>query len=259
MKLRRILILPLGIAVIALLVLFGPTVANGDKASGSDKGDGDGASRLKELEEAMATLQNDHKRLADALAHQAKASPPIGSVTAFAGPLPATEAARKAWEANIGWLLCDGRMIGGPEYQELRAALGKNNLPDFRGYFLRGIDVAIDGKTTSGRDKEGIRLAGHQQSYLTALPRNPFQTGPQSDNPVYRRLDFKHEHVFVIGNGASASYFEGSIPPGNRGPKPENQYPTRKVEGNHTHTVASGGDPETRPINAAVYWIIKFK
>src|SRR5579883_1079850 len=119
MKLRRLLALFLGSTAVALLVLFGPTVASGDKTSGADKGVGDNASRLKDLEEALAKLQRDHKWLADALAHQAKASPPIGSVTAFAGPLPPTEAARKAWESKIGWLLCDGRTAEGPEYQEL--------------------------------------------------------------------------------------------------------------------------------------------
>ena len=29
--------------------------------------------------------------------------------------------------------------------------------------------------------------------------------------------------------------------------------------GHHTHTVTAGGDRETRPVNVAIYWIIKLR
>lgn len=70
-------------------------------------------------------------------------SVPIGSVIAFAGPVP------------TGWLECDGRAIDGDEYPALFAAIGTAwgdgsscrfgttgdaCLPDLRGQFLRGAD-----------------------------------------------------------------------------------------------------------------------
>jgi hypothetical protein len=38
----------------------------------------------------------------------------------------------------------------------------------------------------------------------------------------------------------------------------EGPSPPTTTDGAHQHTVASGGDPETRPMNISVYWIIKY-
>ncbi|MCF6282669.1 MAG: phage tail protein [Candidatus Polarisedimenticolaceae bacterium] len=91
------------------------------------------------------------------------AASPVGGVMAFAGVLGAPQPATatppdtptektnfitdpiEAW----GWMLCDGRQLTPSEYPELFTVLGyfyggkdeRFNIPDYRGYFLRGIDA----------------------------------------------------------------------------------------------------------------------
>jgi microcystin-dependent protein len=88
---------------------------------------------------------------------------PVGAVTAFAGCVGSAQPATasppdasppagphvttpvEAW----GWMLCDGRTLVTHRYPELFAALGyqyggsgdRFAIPDYRGYFLRGVDL----------------------------------------------------------------------------------------------------------------------
>lgn len=67
---------------------------------------------------------------------------PPGTVVAFAGVM-----------APDGWLLCDGRTVSRTEFSRLFEAIGLAygigdgpdtfSLPDYRGYFLRGVDAPI--------------------------------------------------------------------------------------------------------------------
>ena len=75
------------------------------------------------------------------------AEAPIGSIVAYAGPID-----REEFEStNSGWMLCDGRLLNrsDPALAALFTAIGfawggdgagRFNLPDLRGYFLRGVD-----------------------------------------------------------------------------------------------------------------------
>src|SRR3954469_19856239 len=66
---------------------------------------------------------------------------PVGTVLPYAGTATAGLAA-------LGWLVCDGSPISQAMYPDLAAVLGTAygqssgtvNLPDLRGYFLRGRD-----------------------------------------------------------------------------------------------------------------------
>ena len=83
---------------------------------------------------------------------------PIGSVVAFAGKIGTNDD-----EVNIelfGWTICDGRELNIIEYPELYAVLRNHyggdgqktfKVPDYRGYFLRGIDSS---KNPHQRDKD---------------------------------------------------------------------------------------------------------
>ena len=176
---------------------------------------------------------------------------------------PGTVAPYAGTTAPQGWLLCDGSAIGRTTYAGLFAAIGSAhgegdgvntfNLPDYRGRFLRGVD---DG---AGRDPDaGSRTAmnaggatgdevGSVEAEATALPGNPFATS----------MDGLHSHLAPTTTGTGGAYEVGGIYPEASGFDYVAAAPT-SADGLHSHTVASGGDAETRPVNAAVNWIIKY-
>jgi hypothetical protein len=87
---------------------------------------------------------------------------------------------------------------------------------------------------------------GSLQASATARPSgaNPFET----DNPG------NHQHAFtavisVPKAGADQNYFGIVDPPATT---------LTQAAGAHTHKIISGGDSETRPINAYVYYLIAY-
>ena len=191
----------------------------------------------------------------------------VGSITAFAGPIE---------NVAQNWLPCDGRRLIRSEFPELFAAIGtcwggdgnpSFSLPDLSGLFLRGVDRDINGAPCSPpHDPDsGVRgpsspsdpnhhgnagnAVGSKQSYATALPGTPFGTN-QFGN---------HTHLDPTWNGQSGP-FELAVGDA-RGPGGSDFVPPNQTSasGQHAHAVTQGGDRETRPVNAYVYWIIKVK
>lgn len=148
---------------------------------------------------------------------------PLGTVAAFTGE-----------QVPEGWLLCDGRALRRRDWPALYAVLGTShgagvseagilegdfNLPDYRGRFLRGLDLSHNGRPSGADPDAATRAAaragtgnagnrvGSYQPYATALPRDParsFRVGPDGGRELLR-----------------------------------------------------GGEAETRPRNVAVRWIIR--
>jgi hypothetical protein len=218
---------------------------------------------LKELNEALGDLRKKYDRLTHNLNVHSLFDPPIGAVLAFAGswpPInPATGAERT--ERELGWALCDGRSFDHETLKaiqtELTEGLGRvlatsgsptTKLPDYRGYFLRGFDGSgsIDrGKFVNPSTRQPRGFGSIQQD-TTSLPHETtFITSNQSANPTFARYIWRHHFVFQTSDKESASYFDGVEKP--------------QVEGDHHHDVNAGGDAETRPVNVAVHYIIKFR
>lgn len=177
---------------------------------------------------------------------------PVGSVIAFGGK-------RELLPSN--WAVCEGQEVAVSEfpvlYQKLKdfwgtAAAGQFKLPDLRGYFLRGIDGG------SGRDPENAsRVAsgansssdvGSIQSDSTALPHSSrFVTDDENahthQDPTYNGVPGNYELASSSSGTWHEDYGPQAAPTGPGSP--------------HHHSVISGGDSETRPKNAYVYWIIK--
>ncbi len=183
---------------------------------------------------------------------------PVGTIVAFAGDL-----------ANLpeGWLYCDGASVDQTTYGVLYAAIGSSwgssggnfNLPDLRGRFLRGVDG------TANRDQDvGSRTPsatnGNAGNNVGSIQSDGFKSHDHSANTgtggaadgahahSYRRVtdrvsldwDFSGGTGWIIENYNSSALTDGS--------------------GEHSHTVeidATGG-AETRPMNAAVHYIIKY-
>lgn len=189
---------------------------------------------------------------------------PIGSIVAFAGSLD---------DIPTDWLLCDGRGLDVSLFAELFQAIGTNwggngnplfYLPDLRGAFLRGVDHDRSATPTepprdperddrwgfappAAPDNPGNKrnAVGSFQHDATALPNEGFETTNAG----------RHSHQHVV-KGLEASKGSGGGDTINGHGHPHKTGWPLKAAGNHTHEV-EGGDAETRPYNAYVYWLIR--
>ena len=176
----------------------------------------------------------------------------IGTIVAFAGAMDVD------WLKGQGWLHCNGDALPKSEYQDLYFAIGNNfgggratfNLPDLRGRFERGVDLhgardpGVAQRLASAPGGVGKDNPGSVQGYATARPVKEFKAA----------LAGLHHHDVPhapVGNNAYA------VMGSHYGLWEANPSPTDEV-GDHSHTVISGGDAETRPRNKYVFFIIKY-
>jgi M6 family metalloprotease-like protein len=245
------------------------------------------ADGLEEIEAGLPADADDYWDLAEVFAQEttpssARYDGTDSHVQVFNFGLPAVQMSATlqiSWEALLpagtvvaysgdavpdGWLLCDGSTVSRNQYSALFAAIGEVhgqgdgtttfNLPDYRGYFLRGVDGG------AGRDPDvatrtplgppwSPQQVGTVQPPATAPPVTPFVTnggGQHSHSYMYTKNHHKDgTRVERFDEGKSDSLFE--------------LYPTGGTQsaGQHSHAI-SGGDTETRPKNAYVHWIIKY-
>jgi microcystin-dependent protein len=170
---------------------------------------------------------------------------PSGSIVAFGGPT-----------APDGWLLCDGRAVSRSTYGNLFTAIGTShgggdgaatfNLPDMRGRFLRGADLG------AGRDPDrAARTAA-------AAGGNIGDTVGTLETDAYRShthgvTDPGHSHVQATNAGAGAYSELGTTSAG------ADYIPATRTSAEVTGvTIQAAGSGETRPVNIAVNYIIKF-
>jgi hypothetical protein len=195
---------------------------------------------------------------------------PIGSIVAYGGRIDA------AWETASGWMVCDGRLLdrSDPAYTPLFDAIGffwggdlrdRFNLPDLRGYFLRG----VDGPRKDGRDERRDRAhdpdrdsrgennpngntgntVGSVQEWGTALPGGEHAFTLTEAGRHHHILDFELDATRDV-DGVDNTVAYPALPN-----TPEH---TTDSSGLHVH-VLGGGHAETRPVNAYVNWIIRFR
>jgi hypothetical protein len=181
-----------------------------------------------------------------------KNNPPVGTILAYAGPVDPAKLDTTMWRE------CNGDALPRADYQDLFKVIGTLwgkgngsstfNLPDLRGRFLRGLDIG------GVLDKDKNRVVGSPQGDATKQPNTPFKTDDPGNhnhnNGEYDRL------LKFDGHGTSAHPTDSASE--NRQPNIEwqGQIVSR---GQHTHTITNGGDPETRPVNSAVIYIIRIK
>jgi len=184
---------------------------------------------------------------------------PIGSVIAFGGVIDTNH------KLPHGWLFCDGSPLKAAEYPPLFQAVGTAhgdgrdpndtklsgydfNLPDLRGFFLRGVDAG------SGRDKDVIhrtaaKTGGNIRDAVGSVEPDSLASHPHEiDDPG-------HSHEIKWGQpigltDSHAIYERGAQT--KPGPNPETYSKTTGIT-----IPATGGGGETRPKNVSVYWIIR--
>lgn len=160
--------------------------------------------------------------------------PPIGTLVPYAGTMHSV----KKLENDGAWLLCDGRALQRETYPELYEAIGDQwgptgqssfRLPDLRGLFLRGVSLDIEGATDGPDPDKARRTVGSVQP--DALK--------------------SHAHGYVRpardGNRVLATTENNGNPRTDGNTDLTEDYPSR----------ADG--PETRPVNAAVFYLIRAK
>jgi len=152
---------------------------------------------------------------------------PAGTVVAFAGDnLPA------------GWLWCDGSEYDVAKYPALAAAIGhahgstdfvtRFKVPDYRGRFLRGTDHGA-GRDPDATKRVAMATGGNRGDNVGTLEGDQFAA---------------HQHEISKSTGSHPDgimTFQAGNPDLNRG---------------IVRTSPTGG-AETRPVNAAVNWIIR--
>ena len=195
--------------------------------------------------------------------------PPIGSVVAYAGPAATVD------EGTGNWLICDGRPLSRLGFEALFAAIGTCwggdgaptfFLPDLRGQFLRGVDRAANGRATPIHDPDrGERRAFRPDT----APQHPGNAGNdvgsfQDDEflqHAHRVADPGHDHEVKRGFLANGEGGYGQGGPTGSGGSDAYDWGDRRVTTPSTtgiQLVPAGGS-ETRPMNAYVYWLIRFR
>ena len=211
---------------------------------------------------------------------------PIGSIIAYGGeiPSPVPPNPTSTWEDFNGWLLCDGRELSASPadpYWALFGAIGfawgaakdrqHFNIPDLRGYFLRGVDPSrqsvIDpdnlARTNLYAGGNMANLVGSIQSFATAPPNKTTARIPATDPAPSDTTDPKfwiprggaHHHYLNVETNATREVDPDANPNTITSRRDVGGISTED-DGLHAHDI-KGGNRETRPVNAYVHWIIR--
>ncbi|MBO9617012.1 MAG: tail fiber protein [Dyadobacter sp.] len=183
--------------------------------------------------------------------YQSTGDTPAGAIIAFGGGMSALP---------DKWLKCDGTPYDKAQQPNLTKAIGNNyggdgagvlNVPDLRGYFLRGASHDT-GRDADAPKRHALNKGGNEghkvgsaQFYATASPRTLRLTNTGNH---YHYIDKVPQTSSYAAFGASGpAAFNCMV-------WTENQT-TSSESGDHTHTL-TGGDKETRPENIYTDFLI---
>jgi microcystin-dependent protein len=182
---------------------------------------------------------------------------PAGTVLPFAGST-----------APSGWALCDGSTVSRADNPELYLAVGDAwgngdgsttfHLPDMRGKFMRGTDNAAGNDPDSGT-RTAANAGGNTGDNVGTV-----QGDGTNSAGLSAALNGDHRHFTQSAAsqnnvGLNTTWPESNGVPGLYGGRYSTTDATvspSSTTGAHVHTV-SGGNVETRPLNANMNYIIK--
>ncbi len=175
---------------------------------------------------------------------------PPGTVIAYAGVLS------NGSQAPAGWLLCDGSQVSQTTYPQLFAAIGNTygtassgsfRLPDYRGYFLRGLDRG------AGRDPDVGSRGAMTSGATTGDTEGSVESGTYSSHS-HTVNDPGHSH----SPGGCIYYFTGGSATISNSNADVNAQCGSLSTATTGISLGSSGGNETRPLNAAVDYLIKY-
>jgi hypothetical protein len=166
-----------------------------------------------------------------------------------------------------GWYLCDGRQINTTNMNQLTQdecnALisilsnagnpNSNNLPDLRGYFLRGADRGTNrDPNRDSRGGSGNRIGTYQNAEVGPHSHTGSTGGAGGHSHNYA------DYFFAEANGGNLGYQGAAGVDYDNGPT-SNRTGTTTGVGDHTHSISinNSSGSETRPMNVYVNYIIK--
>lgn len=203
---------------------------------------------------ANFTTVSNSEMMAVPYAKAASNGLPPGTILPFGGPKERIPA---------GFLPCDGSLVNKADYPDLYFAIGDSwrsgtgsqfRLPDLRGMFLRGVN---DGRSDGWHDPNANdRVAfngGNSADQVGSHQAGEFQ---EHNHGGSTSVNGEHTHVWNNGLEGDDSGSGGSHPEYTRvGGQVTDAI---RAAGNHSHTISNQGGAETRPKNAAVWYMIKF-
>ncbi len=167
---------------------------------------------------------------------------PVGAIMPFAG---AVSSGGGLEEPINGWIVCNGATLtNDAKFDKLKSVLsnawGANKVPDLRGTFLRGVN---NGRTGTYRDPDSNREVGTFQD-------------DEFKRHNHEITDPGHEHKFTYSSPKAHNEFDWG---NNQRPIDHYDRETEKTDKAYTGiTINNRGGAETRPVNAAVNFIIKY-
>lgn len=150
----------------------------------------------------------------DALAHEVenvlvKTLMPTGTIMGYVGAV-----------APTGWQFCDGTACGS---EDLKLALGTPTVPDLRGSFLRGSDLATAGQT-GGADLVAL-TAANQPNHTHPVSGSDGQVTPHNHTASHAGVAFNAvDHDHALPDGTPFAF-------GNKGPDSNNPAPGQRQIG----------------------------
>lgn len=218
--------------------------------------------KVAALEKATTDIRKSDEESLKAISALSLTDPPVGTIMAYAGEFPPKRDDTRRWtEDELGWMTCNGRPLSVTTQKELFLAIGFSwggsgttfNLPDLGGRFLRGIDTGqnLDPDKADRRDKNGTRVG----PVIGSLQGDEFK---RHDHQI---VDPGHSHGTNAqglvreevkgGDGASVNGWDNF----------DGKEFRASIQGNTTgiSIKPEGTSNETRPKNAYVHFIIKFK
>jgi len=163
-------------------------------------------------------------------------SVPVGTIIPYAGNKPVLSGSVED-EVIPGWLHCNGWLVNNSKYPELYSTLGTawgsaGKLPDLRGAFLRGVDV------DRGLDPDYATRTGGGTSV---------KVGSFQDDALQA-----HTHSFID------NYYQLADQWAQGGGGLSTVRPVNSTLNGVSDTTDSTGGLETRPVNYAVIYLIKY-
>lgn len=196
---------------------------------------------------------------------------PAGIVTAYTGPL--TEE-RRQYLYQAGWLVCDGQLLLTKDYPDLYQAIQTTyggqapdsfRLPDFRGVFLRGLDL--------GKQFDPVRALGTYQEDTNKIHHHEGNThiaGAHAHQGMVAPAGQHRHHLEAEGYWFTSK--QRNERPAMTDAVDDNQAYATTPAGEHSHdiqitpngahqhllNIKPAGQLESRPKNYPVIYLIKF-